>query len=485
MSTGYPETSSWGPRANATFGLILPAVIGLLACTVAIALSESLTNRRLVAFAGIVALGIFALKLGRVREACLMLWVCVLPYPRTYFLDSGEHGFHGPYCVVSDVLLAVLYVIWWFEVAVRKRATPAVAGPWWPWLLPFAIAALWSGSEANRSDWTVFEMLRIVRFGLILLYLRYNLTKSNLVLVVIALLIAVGAQSALGIVQVTTKRFGVSVLPGEEFVRSAGLLIHPNAFASYLLMCLPAVMVLAAGLQKRWHAQACCVVALLMVGALAGSMSRTAWVLMVIELSVTAVVLIGLRLVKPQVVIGLAAMALAAVSCMAIPLRDKIARRISGNLRESFDARGDLNQQAIKLWKRNPAHGIGMSNFEEELARIAPEWDQQIIFRGLMSERYVRMRVLVHNVWLLIVAETGWVGLVAFIWLLFGVLWRMLQLLRHRLATIRALGFGLAVGLLAVASQQFLEYTLWLDSSFLTVALLASIAAAVPTVLRE
>lgn len=73
---------------------------------------------------------------------------------------------------------------------------------------------------------------------------------------------------------------------------------------------------------------------------------------------------------------------------------------------ESITYRQDLNLAAIKMWESSPLFGVGLNNF---LVRL-PEFYQ--------SNGEIRWFQPAHNLFLMVLAETGLIGLIGLIWFL-------------------------------------------------------------------
>ena len=71
-------------------------------------------------------------------------------------------------------------------------------------------------------------------------------------------------------------------------------------------------------------------------------------------------------------------------------------------LEESVVVRQQLNAAAFTLWQQSPLVGIGLGNFLVQLPEVLPS--RQIYFLQP-----------VHNIYLLVLAETGIIGCVAFL----------------------------------------------------------------------
>ncbi|MBI5620074.1 O-antigen ligase family protein [Candidatus Gottesmanbacteria bacterium] len=76
---------------------------------------------------------------------------------------------------------------------------------------------------------------------------------------------------------------------------------------------------------------------------------------------------------------------------------------------ESVVVRQQLNAAAIKLWQQSPIVGVGLGNFLVGLPKALPS-------------RAIYFLQPVHNIYLLVLAETGVMGLVVFLWMLWMTL---------------------------------------------------------------
>ena len=75
---------------------------------------------------------------------------------------------------------------------------------------------------------------------------------------------------------------------------------------------------------------------------------------------------------------------------------------------ESFVVRQQLNVAALSMWQSSPLFGVGLGNFLVELPKH-------------LVSRDVYFLQPVHNIYLLLLAETGIIGLAFFLWLLWVI----------------------------------------------------------------
>ena len=117
----------------------------------------------------------------------------------------------------------------------------------------------------------------------------------------------------------------------------------------------------------------------------------------------------GLRLIRSKTLL----FALGIVAAAGLFLMAGISDRQSGGAAEEgidASAMGRLYawEAAFKMALHNPLTGVGLDNFYSNYYFYSPHWD------GLNHA--------VHSTWFGILAETGFVGLVAFIWLIWGLI---------------------------------------------------------------
>lgn len=72
---------------------------------------------------------------------------------------------------------------------------------------------------------------------------------------------------------------------------------------------------------------------------------------------------------------------------------------------ESVVVRQELNTAAVKIWQQSPIVGVGLGNFLVKLPEFLPK-------------KSVYFLQPVHNIYLLILAETGIIGLLFFFWII-------------------------------------------------------------------
>jgi O-antigen ligase len=92
----------------------------------------------------------------------------------------------------------------------------------------------------------------------------------------------------------------------------------------------------------------------------------------------------------------------------------------------------------------------------------------------------VRAFAPVHNLYLLVLCETGLLGLAAFALLLGCALARGVSAVIRTRGIVQGICLGILAGLAVQCVQQTLDFSLWFDSSWYTFALLLALLVRAP-----
>ena len=466
---------------------------GLAATSIAIALPE-MTPKPTIG-AAVCAFVLAAALLSRhAKEVFLAGFILALSYNRHYFdFDDlfGNSGSQGFYWVPADPFLLALLALDAWDV-IRGRPTEnreprlaAGAGP----VLPFLVACCLSAMLAQRPDWAFNDLFRVVKFAVVMVWLHRNLTPRLWLVAVTAFGISIAVQSILGILQVAmTSPSGILEMAGfgptEPHVdenRARGTLGHPNYFAPYLLMLIPSALGLALYSRvARTRLLGAGLVLIGLVGTVA-SESRAPTALLLMALPVVAVFAVRDRAISARTLLGLGVLAVTLLIAAAVPMLDTITHRIQGDLYESVQFRLDLNSAAMAVWSDYPVFGIGLNNATLEIGRHAPVFD--VLIADLEKSRdiaHVRAAT-VHNLYLLFLCETGLIGLAGFLTLQAACLGQAVRASAASDAGMRGLCVGAGCAMLAEWVQQFVDFSLWFDGSWYSLAVIAGLLSAVPT----
>jgi O-antigen ligase len=324
--------------------------------------------------------------------------------------------------------------------------------------------SLFTSTEISLS---MFEIVRMLKMYILILLLRHYVKgRRELLNVVLFLLLGLGVQSSLGIAQGILKRtFAVGFLGereqlwlaevgGQSLSRVGGTLGHANAMASYLELMLPLTLALSFIQTRTRYRLALLTLFGLGTAAMILTLSRSGWGGLALG-SLLTVWLVArrrgfrLRRLLPTLLpLGIS------VILIAILFWQPIMVRLLAPSPYSVSFRLNLARVALEMVKAQPLIGMGLNTFKE----VMPEFDPQ----GLFASR----SATVHNIYLLVAAETGLLGVGAFLWFLVGLFQVGISLARSKDDLYVALAAGICGGFLGLLAHGFLSWLFRLDSIF-------------------
>lgn len=489
----YRAVAPWSLLARSAWWLLGLGIAGVAGGVIAIGVS-GLGAKSLIAAAGVGMIGAIMVLTGRPKEVLLAAYIVALSYNRQYFSFDGwlgNSGAQGLYWLPADPVLLLLLLSPLVSPQ-RSQAGPSasVMTTILP-VLPFLAACCLSTLMADRADWAANDTYRVLKFTILLAWLHLNMTRSLWLTAVAALAFVVGIQSVMGILQVALKSQAsllaslglaqqVESIANDIENRSRGTLGHPNLFAPYILMLLPAFY--GAALFTRDRLLALAGLGLTAIGfvALVTSKSRAPVALGAVGLLLVTVLAIRLRALSVRRALGSAVLAVAVLAAAAVPLMQDIIDRVQGDFGSSVEFRAEYNRAGFAIWDEHPILGIGPNNVNVDLGRHVP-WLEQLIkdaekFRDLGNVR----TPTVHNIYVLMLAETGIVGTAAFLFLLLTPLVRAFRLVPVTDGAVRGGCVGIGCALIVSYAQQMVDFSLWYDASWFTLAIVIALIATVP-----
>jgi putative inorganic carbon (HCO3(-)) transporter len=458
------------------------------------------------------AAGVFVMWLAivvsrRPKLVLLFAWVMALTYNRQYFsfeAVAGANGGQGPYWIPADIFFIPLLAGWVYEAAILKSMPRTRSVPVHALFVPFALVGVASALGAERPDWTLYESIRAAKVLLILLYVRANFGTQEWWTAAAAMTCAVAFEGGLGAVEVATQRsgllgvLGLAGSPADEFPdefrqevfygwrRATATMNHPPNLACYLVLTLPMVWGLAlTAVHSRVRAAAAMAGTLGLIG-LACTLSRWPWAIAAIQLLGLLMATAWLRLVPVQRALGLVCVTGFAAIVTLAPWSDFIADRINRDLDRSFEFRQNENRVALAVFADHPLVGVGLNNYSRYLFRYQSEMTWALASEDLAVRKlHVRFIAAPQNGFLLPLAETGLLGLAAFLFYLAGSIAVGLRAVQTVSGWGRGVVVGLTVGLLGVMAQQIVDYSIWTDPVLYTFALIVGMLAAAPALRDE
>lgn len=424
----------------------------LIATTVGLAmglvpLASSAVPERLAPVVILAALFPFVTMIcWHVRRVLLALVILDTPlqlgtFNINYQNDLGTLGaFGGLNISLTTVGLTVLYALWLFELLGRVEPRPRpVLGPSLPLVLYIAFAAL-SCLQASNLALSLDEMALLVQTFLLYIYVVSHVrTPQDVRFIVTLSLIGLILESVIMIALLVTGQIlnipGLSThIEGDQsngVSRIGGTIGSDNGAAEYLsLLLAPAasVMLTPFGRRHGWLA----ILAFGLGGvALVLTYSRGGWLAFAVSMTILCTFAWRRRILSP----GRPLAVVAGLALLSLAFGNPIVARLAGNDHGAAAGRVPLNEIAFRIIRSHPFQGVGLNNFAVVMPQyITPDLGHIWIY-------------VVHDKYLLVWAETGLGGLLAFLAFLFTSLyygWRCWQSNDAELAPI-ALGFTAAV----------------------------------------
>ncbi len=492
-------TAPWRPERETAppLGGLLPCVLVGVAVGVAAIAATAMAPKDVVKAVLGVGLLIGAFVSPWPRQALLFLWVPSLTYNRNYFLDFlGNYGSYGLYWNPSDVFLAAILGYWLYERVVLGKSKTPVGPALWPIYLPFVAGSLIAVADAIHVDWAIFDMARVARVALILWYVRYNVREKEWVVCLAGLGAAIVIQALQGVIYVATGReLGLAFFLGAgaqaeaykamvggttmAFRRAEGTLGHPNTLALYLLYTTPLFVALALVRGPTVRRLASGAVAVAGFAALAATLSRTGWLLGAFEAVLLVSGLVALRQLRVRTAIAVTVVGLWATLAVAFPFADQIHERLTSDFGHQIDFRANYDRIALDIWQESPLTGVGPNNYSGRLEQFDLPEVKVMTELGDAVRTGLKLKVTawVHNIYLLILGETGLVGFAGFLVFIGGAAWFAVRGIVETRGVWRSLAFALLVGMTAGMLHGLQESALWIDPVLYTFALLVGLTA--------
>ena len=312
---------------------------------------------------------------------------------------------------IVETLVATAGILWlvriWVDPNHKRLLLPPVV---WPMLLFLGYAAF-HYMQADVEYTARREVLRLVLYALLFLVVLNNLHKSDCTQLVLYVMLMGGTGIAIyGLVQVIAGSESVwhFTRPSQYTGRGSGTFINPNHFAGFLGMLLP--LCLASVLTGRISQPMRILLgysALMLLGGVAVSMSRGAWISTALML-LSLVVILGLRKQFRLKGIILTCVVLGIISLFFVKsdfAQSRISRVSTPGTPEHVGSRTQLWSAAANVWKEEKLLGVGPAHFDHRFPEHRPT---------NLQSRPVR----VHNDYLNLLVDWGLIGLLlAGVWL--------------------------------------------------------------------
>lgn len=406
---------------------------------------------------------------------------------------------------LTDVGLTAAFTLWFID-GVRRRTlrlsfSPVVVG-----VLIYGGALLLALQGALNLREGFAEVVKWGEVAVVLLVLRSMLPPQQAQWFVVALLVGGIGQALLGLYQFIFQIGPEWFIILGRFMRASGSFHQPNPYAGYLGLCLPVAASLALwNLNQFWSSLTqtpksklqnpkflvwslfyTLATGVIGLGLLA-SWSRGGWMGAAVGLAIVVILRSRRAMVLGSVGGVLLLIALLLGSALPTWLPAPIAARLQDL--PAYFGLGDVLDQpvtdenfaviervahwvaAVRMWEEAPWLGIGPGNYATVYPTVRlPRWEEALGHA--------------HNIYLNTLAESGLVGLGAYLLLWFMVIGWLWQ--QRRLALVQQAGWAaaLAIGSLGVVGHSLIHNlfdNLFVQGSYLQVAFwLAALSVTIP-----
>jgi putative inorganic carbon (HCO3(-)) transporter len=369
-----------------------------------------------------------------------------------YRYDAANLGALGGWNFsVTTACLATLYALWFADALARREpSSQRVLRANRPLVVYIAVALL-STIVARDATLSLFEIFLFLQMFLLYIYvINFVQTREDVLFIITFLLIGLILESLLiiglgysgrgGGLAGISSRVDMAKHAGDTS-RFSGTLGSANTAGSYLSLSLTIALSVLITSLKRWYKQLALVAFALGAVSLILTFSRGGWTAFAISLTILCFFAWQrgwLSLTVPFAFVVLALL-------VALVFQDAIINRLVADDRGSAYSRLPLMRLAFQIIRDNPVLGVGANNFAAAIKQyLTPDYNGDFIYS-------------VHNQYLLIWAETGFGGLLAFLWFLAQTLRRAWQCwkLSDRLLSPFALAF--MTGLIGYMTHMFVD----------------------------
>lgn len=389
-------------------------------------------------------------------------------WPNFSFIQGIRVDYLSPTIYVTDVLIILFLIVWiisnlnpdligvksqipkiWFNKLtilsrVEGRLKTLNLKQYWP-LLVLITSIIIGINHSTNPQAGIYAFVKLIEFILLGFWVAKNVKlKKEIKTIIILLSIGIIFESALAILQfanqsslggifwlfgertfnVNTPGIADFVNNGQLILRPYGTFSHPNVLAGFLVVAMTLAISNLTLRQAQGDAE--------QSRSIKNQISKIALgigtVALIITMSRVAIVswlvILTMNLVKrfPQMIF--------IIFVATVFLWPRFGNLSAAD--ESFARRGELNSATIEMGKGSPIFGVGLNNFLVNL----PNYQKTKSFFLYLQPA--------HNIYLLVLAETGIIGLSIFIWFILSTI---KKLLTYNLSLVTSLIVILVLGI--------------------------------------
>ena len=337
---------------------------------------------------------------------------------------------------------------------------------------------------ASDQKLAMLELLRLIKMGIIVLVVKFYVrSEKDLKYLVGVLLFVIILQGFIAISQsIFRTSLGLGFLGEREsywtlsrgsfaFGRAGGTLGHANALANFLELLLPLALAVYLSSIRGWLRYLAIAALCLGLIGLFLTFSRAGWGAILIGILVVVTTMTRFQAKRRGRVLLFMLLIVMLVVILGLTFQEAILQRLNLYGRSSWVIRIESYELAWQMIKENLWWGVGANNY------LAASTDY------LQSTRAPALAI-VHNYFLLVIAETGLLGLLTLLLVLYGTRRQARRLMKTEGVVVPVVSVGLWAGLVAVLAHSMFDWLLRYDPIYtlfwFSVALLIAIGQIPP-----
>jgi hypothetical protein len=425
---------------------IIAALTGLLFTLLVIYLLDILPNK----WSGTIMAAYFfvavAIILGDLKRSLFFLLILGMPLDLGLLLPAGyQRGIAngGIFLTMVDISILGLIALW-----VIDRKTFNVTGDeginWDPQLtkpaMCFLGANILSLLVSGDKTWCVYGIVNVIKlFALFFGVANSIKTEREIRYVMLFLVMGLFIQGSMYLIQHYTQSdfniLGQSQLSGEFYgeTRERGLMGQANASGNFFSACL-VLCVSSYFIERRTLSKVLIGIAITVgVCALIITLTRIAW----LSFSVCGMILMMIGLKRKWFRFRFLIPVLVLLIIVVIGFWDSISGRFEKSDAGSAYSRVPTMILMTRIIRDHPILGVGTNNYTDARRRYLTEDVKEALSSG-------------HNLYLLILVETGIVGFLSFMWFLYAILKDGIMRVRSKDSFKSKLAAGASMSMLSI-----------------------------------
>jgi O-antigen ligase len=319
--------------------------------------------------------------------------------------DAQLNAISGLEMSLTTVCLAALYFLWFVELALSHRGLPVLRRGAERSLAIYVLVAFVSVAVAYDAALARNELWLLLQTFLVYVYVVNQVRSEQDVQFLLKMLLLSALAQAVLIIGLSLRGSDLIIGPywarvEPRSMRIGGTVGSPNTAGAYLAFVIAPCLAFLQIAANRRQVLLGLLTGLLSFVALLLTLSRGGWAGAIASLIIYFAVAWHRRWVSWKLPMGIAVSALVVFAIFHRP----ILERLTGDDLGSAEARVPLMMLAIRMFTDHPLLGVGANNF---IAAMDP-----YVTYPDFSGAWVHV---VHNKYLLVLAETGIIGLMAYL----------------------------------------------------------------------